>query len=77
MFCAILEIIGLFSSVQCVGDRLRRCKVATRCGSHVFVCVSDKHPPVIFVVKLVLSTGREIIPAYLCDGFDMYSAIKC
>lgn len=42
-----------------------------------FVCVSDKHPPVIFVFKLVLSTGREIIPAYLCDGFDMYSAIKC
>lgn len=40
-------------------------------------CVSDKHPPVIFVFKLVLSTGREIIPAYLCDAFDMYSAIKC
>lgn len=40
-------------------------------------CVSDKHPPVIFVFKLVLSTGRKIIPAYLCDGFDMYSAIKC
>lgn len=51
-------------------------------GSHsmwqsCFVCVSDKHQPVIFVFKLVLSAGREFIPAYHCDGLDVYSAIKC